>query len=412
VKGFHLLLAELIPLNPEEPLLHLVKTMQNENLLKSDTNLVIAVKSTTIDKKLISYHRNDINITGVNDKKFVEIKLEENLMLNGKTRNLEKCKCYIPSLQQKTTSLNLAATAISKNFNSVRPTTSMNVFRDTYFLDNDGTWKTLDDWREKVNSSLIETKNIRDISNRLVKTSDDFNDFDRILAILFKSTEMAKIIVNLNTECGIDQEIQLQKMVNTLVGVNKLKDVLKILETNQNNSSEAFWQKTLEDNSVVLAQLFYTPVTILRSQAYVGGKGIGNTGGNIIDFLCSNKLTRNTALVEIKTPTTHILTSIYRTGVYDVSRELSGSLAQLRASKDSLTKNYYNLVRSSDSYFEVFDPHCIVILGNIQNEIADNNDKKQSFELYRSSNKDVQIVTYDELFERIKILVELLEGKN
>jgi len=45
-------------------LLHLVKTMQNENLLKSDTNLVIAVKSTTIDKKLISYHRNDINITG------------------------------------------------------------------------------------------------------------------------------------------------------------------------------------------------------------------------------------------------------------------------------------------------------------------------------------------------------------
>ena len=33
-------------------------------------------------------------------------------------------------------------------------------------------------------------------------------------------------------------------------------------------------------------------------------------------------------------------------------------------------------------------------------------------ELYRSEHRNVQIVTYDEVFEKIKTLVEILEGKD
>lgn len=149
----------------------------------------------------------------------------------------------------------------------------------------------------------------------------------------------------------------------------------------------------------------------MKSKAYVGGKGIDNTGGKLIDFLFANKLTRNISLIEIKVPTTHLLESQYRNGVYRISSEMVDSLGQVRSYKNSLEKNYKSLVNDSAIHFEAFNPRCIVVLGNIQREVENNKEKKETFELFRSGNTDIEIVTYDELFEKIKILVELLEGK-
>ncbi len=141
----------------------------------------------------------------------------------------------------------------------------------------------------------------------------------------------------------------------------------------------------------------------------MGGKGISNKGGNIIDFLCANNLTRNTALIEIKTPKTKLLGSQYGGGVYNVSSELSGSVIQVANYKKSLLQNYVALVNYEEEIFEAFNPKSIIIIGNIQNELIEQK-KKKSFELFRTGLNDVQIITYDELFGKVEFLIALLEG--
>lgn len=196
--------------------------------------------------------------------------------------------------------------------------------------------------------------------------------------------------------------------INLIIGISSLRNILDIWEKNSNESKEEYWQNILQDNSIILSQLFSYPIVLTKGKAYVGGKDIFNTNGNIVDFLLSNKLTKSSILVEIKTPNTKLIGSKYREGIFNVSQELTGAIIQASIYKDSLLKEFNNLGKKID--FEVFNPLCLVIAGNFQNENMDN-EQRRSFEIFRSGLKDVQIITYDELFEKIRILLNLLEGK-
>jgi hypothetical protein len=164
----------------------------------------------------------------------------------------------------------------------------------------------------------------------------------------------------------------------------------------------------LKKNSYIISQTFLFPVIILKDKAYVGGKGIDNAGGNLLDFLFTHRLSNNVALIEIKTPTTPVLGSKYRTGVYSISQDLSGGINQVLNYKDSLIKQYDSLVRGSRHDFQAFDPKCVVIAGCV-GSLRDE-EQLRSFELFRSNLKDVQVLTYDELFNKLEMLLRLLEG--
>jgi len=200
----------------------------------------------------------------------------------------------------------------------------------------------------------------------------------------------------------------IQKL-SAAVGLSNLKSVLSIWKNNDNNEKEEFWQGVLAENSFIFAQIFSFPVIVLEKKAYVGGKNISNKGGNIVDFLCTNHLTKNVALIEIKTPGTKLLGGKYRGDVYNISNELSGSVIQVINYKNSLLHNYKGLANLEDDRFEAFDPKCIVIIGNIHHELVDQTQRK-SLELFRMGLKDVQVITYDELFGKVESLVKLLEG--
>lgn len=220
-------------------------------------------------------------------------------------------------------------------------------------------------------------------------------------------TVMAKVedVVSVLEKLNVDD---LQKL-NAVIGLSNLKNILEVWKNNTDNDSEEFWQGVLAQNSFLFAQLFSFPVIILENKAYVGGKGISNRGGNVIDFLCANNLTRNVVLVEIKTPVTRLLGTRYRGDIYNTSNELSGSVIQVTNYKNSLMQNYLTLTDSAEERFEAFDPRCIVIIGNIDSELVDRRQRK-SLELFRMGLKDVQVITYDELFGKVEFLVSLLEG--
>lgn len=197
--------------------------------------------------------------------------------------------------------------------------------------------------------------------------------------------------------------------INSIVGLTALKSSYQIWENNQENSDEEFWQTTLEKYSFVLSQVFAYPVVIVKEKAYVGGKSVENTGGNLVDFLAKNELSKNAILIEIKTPKTPLLGNLYRGNVFSISRELSGAIMQVSNYKHSLQSEYNTISQQSAHEFVSFEPACVVIIGSTKLEM-DEPIKVKSFELFRSHLYGVEVITYDELFGKVKLLIDLLEG--
>lgn len=199
------------------------------------------------------------------------------------------------------------------------------------------------------------------------------------------------------------------KGLSAAVGLESLRRAVKIWNDNADSNNEEFWQRTLTEHSFVLEQVFSWPTTIVKGKAYVGGKTVLNTGGNIVDFLVKNYMTSNAALVEIKTPSTPLLGRRYRDGVYIPSEELSGSVMQIANYRYSLEREFYSLRHGLTGALETFEPKRVVIIGNTK-ELADDEARLRSFELFRGQSGSVTVITYDELFAKTRRLTEVLEG--
>lgn len=202
-----------------------------------------------------------------------------------------------------------------------------------------------------------------------------------------------------------EEFLQLQKDIE-VVSLDRL--IASFEAHMRRNSIESAWQRLLELNPFLLSMLFGQPIVILRPSASVGGQTLGGSGTKIADFLAANPLTHNAALVEIKRPKTPLLGSEYRGGVHPPSRELMGSVTQVLDQRLKLLTNIaqtrYN---SKINDLDVSAVECVVVAGRMPPTEA----AITSFELIRSQFKDVRIITFDELLERLRLLRELLTGE-
>ncbi|SHM33977.1 protein of unknown function [Halomonas cupida] len=188
-----------------------------------------------------------------------------------------------------------------------------------------------------------------------------------------------------------------------------LEQALGVWRNNSENPSEEVWQNLLKKCPSVLSQVFPQSMFQLGSKCYVGGKSISNSGGNLVDFIYASKLTGNIVLVEIKTPKTKLLGKKYRGNAYSISEELSGSFVQVLNYKDQLIKEYYKLSHNDGSdTFSAFNPKCLVIAGTLESELQEATQYK-SFELFRNSTTNVEILTYDELFQKTQDILDMVK---
>jgi hypothetical protein len=200
------------------------------------------------------------------------------------------------------------------------------------------------------------------------------------------------------------------------VGADQVGDALDLWEANKDNKDEAFWQVALAARPFLLNQLLAAPVVIHGEKAFVGGKSVSNTGGKYPDFLLRQQDLGNVVVVEIKTPVAKLLQGKpYRSGVYAPSAELAGGLSQIAVQRHKLVTNAPVLAQEQqdtdgdEEPFRVFNPRGILVIGSAEREL-DTGSKRQSFELFRSGLRDVDVVTYDELFTRARVLREVLTG--
>jgi hypothetical protein len=147
-------------------------------------------------------------------------------------------------------------------------------------------------------------------------------------------------------------------------------------------------------------------VIFVGDKAYVGGMNVDRQDAKFVDYLYTNDSSNDALLVELKTPVTKLLGAKYRKGVYKPSAELSGSVVQALDYRLELSSSIRTLLNTADKKIEIFNPRCVVVIGNASAEL-DNELKRKSFELYRTALKDVEIVTYDELFKKAETLATL-----
>jgi hypothetical protein len=195
---------------------------------------------------------------------------------------------------------------------------------------------------------------------------------------------------------------------NAAVTIARMRYFISVAKGALTSSDEGQWQQLLTNHSWVISQIYAQPILLIKDLAYVGGKSIRNTGGSVIDYLYANNLTGNVLMVEIKTPAATLLRP-YRGNVMSPATDLSGGVQQLLQARNSFEEEYRQLVGRSGEDLHVTSPRCLLIVGTLSN-LGDDT-ARRSFELFRNNNRQVEVITFDELIGKAEQLVQL-EGQS
>lgn len=192
------------------------------------------------------------------------------------------------------------------------------------------------------------------------------------------------------------------------VEIIKLKHLTEEFENDiGKNYRESYWQKFFIRNQFILSMAFGFPVIRIREQAYVGSNKIDGTDDRISDFFMQNALTNNSAIIEIKRPSTKLLKVTKRTSYgerYAPSAQLTSAISQLLDQKYEFQKNFLQKSHSSKGSFESYSTRCCLIIGTTPTDY----EAIKSFEIFRNSFGDISIVTFDELLKKLRILNSFL----
>ncbi|WP_438346823.1 Shedu immune nuclease family protein [Methylorubrum populi] len=172
--------------------------------------------------------------------------------------------------------------------------------------------------------------------------------------------------------------------------------------------SEQHWQNFFTSNPFILRLAFGFPVAIFGEQVSVGGGAFNGSGGKLADYVVRSGLLGNVSLVEIKKPGTALVEAkSYRGGVHAPTKELSGAVTQVLDQRYRL-QGEIGQKKLNTGIFDVFaySIQCIVIAGRI----PDMESTKKSLEIYRSNLRDVVVITFDELLEKLKALEKFLSS--
>ncbi len=200
--------------------------------------------------------------------------------------------------------------------------------------------------------------------------------------------------------------------VNTILGRKDALELYKRMLDNADDYTEPQWQLFFEQNDWIFGYgLRYKFLSILQREANVSRTDLNGGNAVISDFLLTDA--RFTKLVELKTPKTNLFENRKnRSDSWRLSTDLSDAVSQILAQKanwelESAGANYTaEGQRISEAAHDV---ECILVIGQFSN--IEGNEKEcaiklKTLELYRRNLRNIEILLYDELYERARFIVE------
>lgn len=184
-------------------------------------------------------------------------------------------------------------------------------------------------------------------------------------------------------------------------------------------SEEKVWQLFFEKNQWIFGYgLDYRFQTILQREAHVSDVELDGSDTVIADYLLGDK--KFTTFVEIKKPSTPLFGSIKnRSKSWRLSNDLIYSVSQILEQKASgLIKADKQQFNASGNLItqKTYDSKVILIVGHWRQLDDASNEreaqiKTKTLELFRNDSRNIEILTYDELFERARYIAEGDVGK-
>ncbi len=225
---------------------------------------------------------------------------------------------------------------------------------------------------------------------------------------------------------GADSVVSIAKQLLSLPNISLAqKDIKSLLKRKEKliefeqalsnySTDESWWQEFFEKNNWIFGYgLNYEILEQQQPQPNYGGTGIDGTGGQRGDNLMSTMGDLNfTVLVEIKTPSTQLLQGAQeiRNGAWSLSKNLIDAISQIQANIQMWEKygashpdNIDKLERKS---IFTIRPKGIIVIGSLH-QFINNRSKRETFQRFRKSIHGIDIITFDELFERAKFIVEV-----
>lgn len=224
------------------------------------------------------------------------------------------------------------------------------------------------------------------------------------------------------------RSLQLQEFENLLNSEDALERRRNELRSSGKNAGiENVWQSYFEQNHWIfgagLATQFLHSWNPNKLEQTVVGASIASSGKRPDALLQSAGILSAIAFVEIKTHQTPLLASGSepdRPSVWRVSSSLSSGVAQLQATVDATIEQFGGIMRriehgvDSTEWALLARPRSVLVIGSLSEFVVQNKkhlDKFRSFERYRRSLRDPEIVTYDELLERARGVLALSESR-
>ncbi|MBL8005281.1 MAG: DUF4263 domain-containing protein [Candidatus Kapabacteria bacterium] len=182
---------------------------------------------------------------------------------------------------------------------------------------------------------------------------------------------------------------------------------------------EKVWQHFFNLNQWIFGYgLDYRFNEVLQKEASISHTHIDGSNTVITDFLLGDN--NFVTFVELKKPSTNLFAKNQnRANSWKLSTEFFESVSQILEQKSSgiikfETEQFTD--RDEKIHQKAFDSKVILIIGSWK-QIDDKTDReksimKKTFELFRRDSRNVEIITYDELYQRAEFIVKGSEPKN
>ncbi|MNR02896.1 hypothetical protein D3C85_1187660 [compost metagenome] len=151
----------------------------------------------------------------------------------------------------------------------------------------------------------------------------------------------------------------------------------------------------------------------------VAGHSVKSAGKRVDALLSSNGMISSLCFAEIKTHKKPLLRGVktpYRPDAWAISDELAGGIAQLQrtvqVSMDNLKTSL--TVKDEEGYdcgekLYMYKPKSFLVIGSLAEFAKENGSiheaRFSSFQMFRNALSDVEVITFDELYERAKGLI-------
>lgn len=197
--------------------------------------------------------------------------------------------------------------------------------------------------------------------------------------------------------------------------------------SNPNRTIEGVWQDFFQENSWIfgygLNLLSCEAVDGARLEKIVAGSDSFGAVGKRIDALMKTRGHVSSLLFcEIKKPEAQLLMkSEYRPGVFEPAQDLRGGVAQVQKTIQRVVQQVSQVRKEivgeggspTGEEVAVVQPRGVVVVGMLsefQEVHGINYERFSSFELHRLGTSGVEIITFDELLERARYIVQTVQS--